>query len=209
MSKAPPSPYVIERVVSTWQRAQAALNDDPHLADDEMAVATAYDLDPHTVHPDKLIERLVQSIAFATARAQEAKYMEGIMRARRERYTKRIAAMRTDLFGLMELLKYKAYPALAGSVSIGKGPQSVLVTDEQKIPDEYFKTERKLKRRDLLDDLKHGAVVDGAFLSNGAPTLTLRGLQPITESIGEPNDEAEERDGESGEPASGAHPDAG
>jgi Siphovirus Gp157 len=199
-----PSAYTIERVVATWQRAREKLAADPDLADDEMAVATAYDLDPESVHPDRLIERLVTAIAFASARQAEAKWMQTIMATRRKRYEARLLAMRTDLFNLMELLKYKKYPALAGTVSIKAGVQSVLVTDEQAIPAEYFRTVKLLNKKQLLADLKEGVVVDGALLSNGAPSPQIRGLTKLDEAIGELDDEAEERDGEGGEPAPGA-----
>jgi hypothetical protein len=199
-----PSAYMIERVIAAWERIRARLENDPELADDEQAITRALAADPNNTHPDKLIERLVHAIAFATAREAEAKALQAIMQARKLRYAKRLADMKSDLFAIMQALEYKRYRALEGTVVIRQGVQSVLITDEEAIPDDYFKTTKKLKKRELLDDLKQGAIVEGAFLSNGAQTLSITGIQPATDSLGETDDEAEDGDGEGGEPASGA-----
>jgi Siphovirus Gp157 len=186
-----PSPQTIELTVAAWERMAHELANDPEIDDDEAAISTELAINAGLVHPDRLIERCVRAIAFATMRAKEADTFAKTYRARKARYDKRASLLRTTLFNLMELMRHKRYRALEGTVSIRAGTQSVLVTDEQAIPDEYFKTVKTLKKKELLDDLKQGAVVDGAFLSNGASTLIITGIQPINESYGE-GDEQEE-----------------
>jgi hypothetical protein len=200
----PPSAYTIERVVATWQRSREALLADRELANDEQAIIRQLDVDPETVHPDALIERLVRAIAFTTGRREETKAFELMLAERRRRYEKRLEDMRTDLFTLMQLLEYRSFPALAGTVSLRKGAPSVLVTDEEAIPDEYKKVKKYVQKKKLLDDLKQGVLVEGAFLSNGAEGISVGRFKPVNEQLGETDDEAQERDGESGEPAPGA-----
>jgi Siphovirus Gp157 len=188
-----PSAYTLERCVAAWERAKTMLAMDPDFGDDEQAIMRAFDADPHTVHPDKLIERLVHAIAFASTRQQEAAAFEGVMAARKKRYKRRHDLMRMELFDLMQALGYKRYRALEGTVSVKAGTQSTVVTDEQAIPDEYFKTIKQLDRRKLSGDLKQGVVVSGAFLSNGTPTIAIGSVQPIAETLGE-SDDAEDGD---------------
>jgi Siphovirus Gp157 len=194
-----PSPYTLERCVAAWERAKTQLATDPDLGDDEQAIMAALDLDPTTVHPDKLIERLVHAIVFATSREHEAKAIAGIMRARQARYKRRMELMRTELFDLMQALGHKRYRALEGTVSMRQGTPSALITDEQAIPDEYFKTIKQLKRADLLKDLKQGVVIEGAYLSNGAPTISIGSIQPVAESLGESDDQDTETSSEASE----------
>lgn len=66
------------------------------------------------------------------------------------------------------------YQGAAGTVSIGKKPQSVIVTDESLIPDKYFKIEKKLDKTKLNEAVKGGALVNGVTLDNGGETVIIR-----------------------------------
>jgi hypothetical protein len=191
-----PSPQTIERAVSAWERMARELSNDDMIDEDEAAISTQLAVNASVMHPDRLIERLVRAIAFATLRGKEANVIAKTMLARRKRYEKREALLRTTLFQLMEVLRYKRYKALDGTINMSAGAASVLVTDEQAIPDEYFKTVKILKKRELLDDLKQGTLVEGAYLSNGATTLRISGIQPVTDGYGEhdADEQADESD---------------
>jgi hypothetical protein len=56
------------------------------------------------------------------------------------------------------------------------GRASLVLTDEQLVPDKYFRTERILMKTPLIDDLEQGEVIPGAVLSNPSPVLRIRKL---------------------------------
>jgi Siphovirus Gp157 len=180
-----PSPFTIEQCVGAWQRARAQLAGDPDLADDEAAIANALGADPGAMHPDDLIRRIVRAIAFATMRTAEAKALAGTYRARQARYDKRLMVLRSELLDLMQILRYPRFMALEGTVSVARGVPSGVITDEEKIPMKYVKMIREINKRALNEDLKQGVVVEGAYLSNGAPSLRIVGITPIDEPDGE------------------------
>lgn len=53
-------------------------------------------------------------------------------------------------------------------------PAGIIVTDENQIPDEYFKTERRLDKTALNAAVKSGTSVPGTSLNNGGQTLAIR-----------------------------------
>lgn len=57
---------------------------------------------------------------------------------------------------------------------IRKVPPAVVVTDETKIPDRFFKIERKLDKRALNEAFKSGETIDGVTLDNGGYTIAIR-----------------------------------
>jgi hypothetical protein len=169
-----PGPSTIEQCVAAWQRARASLAGDDALADDEAAITSALMSDPMVLHPDELLRRIVRALTFAMLREGEARTLIAIYRARQRRYANRAMILRTEIFDIMQALRRHTYPAPEGTISIRAGSQSVLITDEGLIPDEYWITPpRVLDRQALLDDLKQGVVVEGAALSNGAETLAM------------------------------------
>jgi hypothetical protein len=61
------------------------------------------------------------------------------------------------------------------TVSIRPGMPSLLVLDEKAVPSIYWQpVDPRLKRLELLTDLKQGAAVDGVALSNPEPVLSVR-----------------------------------
>lgn len=62
----------------------------------------------------------------------------------------------------------------SGIIHIKKIPRGVIVTDETKIPEQFFKIERKLDKKTLNEAVKGGETIDGATLDNGGYTLMIR-----------------------------------
>jgi hypothetical protein len=176
-----PGPSTIERCIAAWQRAQAALANDDALQADEGAIASALDSDPFLLPPDELLRRIVRALNFAVLRKAEATELVGMMQAREMRYERRALALRTELFEVMVALNRQSFPAPEGTVSLRAGKESVLITDEDAIPDEYMitSTTRAPDRKAILADLREGVVIDGAALSNGAPSLVFRRQRSI------------------------------
>jgi hypothetical protein len=61
------------------------------------------------------------------------------------------------------------------SVTIRPGMPSLLVLDENAVPSIYWQpSEPRLKRQELLTELKAGSVIEGVALSNPEPILSVR-----------------------------------
>jgi len=184
-----PGPGTIERCIAAWQRAKAALEADGELAADEQAIAAALDADPNTVTPDELLGRIVRAITFAESREDESKAFVAAMRARQQRYAKRAEYLREELLQIMDALERKSFVAPFATASVRAGTASVLILDEQALPEEYIRTRREPDRTKLLEDLKVGVVIEGAMLSNGAPTIALRRPRALAAPIEETPEE--------------------
>jgi len=66
-------------------------------------------------------------------------------------------------------------------VSIRAGKASVVITDEQALPDAYIRTKREPDRVALLADLMQGEIIPGAVLSNPVPVVALIKPKPKLE----------------------------
>ena len=61
------------------------------------------------------------------------------------------------------------------TISIRPGPVSVIVTDETKIPSQYWEArDPRLSKSALLNELKVGGLIPGVSLSNAEPVLSVR-----------------------------------
>jgi hypothetical protein len=189
-----PSAWTIQKIVATWQRTLTTLAGDPELREDEAAIRSALMSDPKSVHPDDLLERIVTAISFCTARTNEANDMIEVLQKRQARYRRRLATLRQEAADLLKILKYRRYRALLGTVTLRTMNGSLLITDEEAIPPEYFETKKILLRKKLFDDLaKNGVVVNGAYLSSVGATVSINGLKPPRETtLGETEDDGDD-----------------
>jgi hypothetical protein len=174
----PPSPDAIMRCIAAVQRAQAALANDDELASDEQVLALALDFDPTMLRPDDMLRRTVEAIVSAEDQAELAERKARQMKARQARYEARAMVFRTEMLDMMLALERARFTGSPhGTVSVIPGRPKPHIPDESRLPEEYFRTEivRTLDRRELLDDLKQGVVVEGATLTNGPPYLRITG----------------------------------
>ena len=58
---------------------------------------------------------------------------------------------------------------------VKKIPPKLIVTDESKLPDKFFKTERKLNKAGLNKEFKAGNYYAGCAMDNGGYTLAIKG----------------------------------
>jgi hypothetical protein len=175
-----PGPTRLERSVSAYQREQAALVHqqwrDANPIDGERATAEqAVAADPFVLVPDELLRRVTRAMVFASARADEAREFAAGMKARELRYRAREGRLRTLLLDLLHVFGRKSFSSAYGTVTARAGSVSAIV-DEERLPEEYWRvvTTRTPDRAKILDDLKHGVLIEGATLSNGAPTIQFR-----------------------------------
>ena len=170
-----PSAVTIERVMAAWQRTRDGLAADEMLASDEAMVTvemtTEAELDVDTV-----LKRIVTAMLFASLRETEAGKQEKAMQARKARYKTRKELLRRELLDILLETKRRRFVAPEGTVGTKRIPGSVVITDEELIPDEYVteKVVRTPNKEALHADLAEGVVIAGAAMSNGGWGLTWR-----------------------------------
>lgn len=97
------------------------------------------------------------------------------MTTRRERAEWRIEQIRDAIYSAMIAGEIPKVTFPEGVISVRSVPPSLEVTDESKIPTEFFKPQPpKLDKSRLKEWLESGKTVEGATLSNGGQTLTIR-----------------------------------
>jgi hypothetical protein len=95
------------------------------------------------------------------------------IRERKDRFDRRVEAARSIIKTLMETAEIKKLEFPTATLYVRNTPQSVVVYDEDKIPDEFMRIKREPKLTDIKNALeKHD--VPGASLSNGGTSLTIR-----------------------------------
>lgn len=72
--------------------------------------------------------------------------------------------LKQNLQASMELQGRKKVKTDLFSFNIQKNAPSLEITDEKNIDDSYYVIERKLNKRELLNDIKEGLIVDGVEL---------------------------------------------
>lgn len=143
--------------------------------DPDIAIDIADDLAEEAAAVEGAIVAVCRAAREADALHDAAKRMMVDLGQRATRFRMRSQQLRGVAFSALDVLGKRRIEAADITISLRSGSQSALVTDEAKIPDSYWKTERTLNKAELLDDLKQGVVVEGAELSNGLASLMIKG----------------------------------
>lgn len=97
------------------------------------------------------------------------------MEERLERFVYRAAKRREIARQIMAETELKRVKAPDLTLTLRPGSPALVVTDERAVPAEYWVArEPRLNRQELLAQLKAGAEIKGAQLSNSPPVLTVR-----------------------------------
>jgi hypothetical protein len=97
------------------------------------------------------------------------------MEDRLDRLWDRAAKRRQIVKEVMVELDLKKITAPDFSVAIRPGMPSLVVLNEDAVPSLFWEpSEPRLKRQELLSELKGGAAIEGVALSNPEPVLTVR-----------------------------------
>lgn len=172
MSDAP-SGYRIEQALAAWMSARSRLlSDDAELAHDEAALTEL--LGPEEGEIDAILARLLRAARYAKSMSDGAAELIEEMQARKARYTRRNEALRATAFAIMDALGKKKTELPDITASVRAGQPSVVVVDEEVVPEIYIRTERKIDKATVLSALKSGLTVEGCVLSNSLPTLSIR-----------------------------------
>jgi hypothetical protein len=98
----------------------------------------------------------------------------GEMSDRLERFRHRAEQRRQLVRDVMLNADVKKLQMPDFTASLKNAPPHVVVIDEKLIPATFWEQRPYLRKRELLDALKDGAVIDGAELSNPGMSLSVR-----------------------------------
>lgn len=92
------------------------------------------------------------------------KNQEKIFNEKRKTAENKVKWLKQNLQASMELQGRKKVKTDLFSFNIQKNAPSLEITNENNIDDSYYAIERKLNKRELLNDIKEGLIVDGVEL---------------------------------------------
>lgn len=130
MADKAPSAWLIEKALAAWHTALQVSPDDSDIQPDT---------DSSVPDVKDILHRLIQSAVNAGDMAVMAAQREAEIKQRKDRYLAREQALRQVVQGLMETMGEKWAEFGDVSASLGKGRESVVITDADKLPPEYVK----------------------------------------------------------------------
>ena len=144
--------------------------EDPQLDEQTLADTVEGLTDLH-----ELITAIIRSVLTDEALATGLKGRIADMQERLNRLQDRASKRRQIAKDVMVDLDLKKITAPDFSVSIRPGLPSLMVIDEAAVPSIYWQPSApRLKRQDLLSELKDGSEIEGVALSNPEPVLSVR-----------------------------------
>lgn len=105
-------------------------------------------------------DNYVRMIKNLDADVEAFKNIEKQFNKKRKTAENKIAWLKKNLQASMEQTGRKKVETGLFTVSIQKNTPSLDITSEENIGDEYYKIERTLNKRDLLNDIKEGLIID-------------------------------------------------
>lgn len=163
--------YLALDVAQLTQHLDAIIRDFPELEEDAELRADTLEgeTDLHAIL-GRLIGRAQDAKFMAAATAERVKELT----ARRQRFERNEEAMRGLIFKLMNAARLPKVQLPEATLSIGKGRDRVEITDETRLPDEYWRVSRAPDKTSLADVLKAGKDVPGAELVAASDVLKVR-----------------------------------
>ena len=143
----------------------------PELAEDEdswsMALASETEL-------DELLTKLIAMIEDSNVLIDGTAIRMEELKARQDRFKRRIEAFRALIFKLMEAAEIKKRELPLGTLSIRAGTPKVIITDPLEVPVTFCRTEVSPDKKKIKEALELGFDVPGAVMSNGEASLSVR-----------------------------------
>jgi sugar-specific transcriptional regulator TrmB len=122
---------------------------------------------------EELLTQIVRQIEDTKALVVGTKDRFEELKARKDRFESRVESLRALAFKLMEAAELPKLELPEATLSIRSVPPSVMITDEEKLPDIACKFERKPDKTKIKELLASGWVA-GATMSNGSKSLSIR-----------------------------------
>ncbi|MGB2594151.1 MAG: siphovirus Gp157 family protein [Pseudolabrys sp.] len=144
--------------------------EDPHIDEQTLANTVEGLTDLH-----EIITAIIRSARADEALATGLKGRIAEMQERLDRLQDRASKRRQIAKDVMVELDLKKITAPDFSVSIRPGLPSLMIINEAAVPSIYWQPSApRLKRQELLTELKDGAEIGGVTLSNPEPVLSVR-----------------------------------
>lgn len=154
--------YLREKLLATF----------PELREDDQALADTLD---GLTDFNEMVCRIIDSAENDGAMAAVLKTRIADMQTRVARFETREDRKRQAVAAAMEAAVVKKIEAPEFTISLRNNPPKVVVTDETRIPAEFWKEKIvKTLDRTLLKEALETDIVPGAELSNGGASLTVR-----------------------------------
>ena len=122
----------------------------------------------------EIVQAIIRSALRDEALVSALKCRISDMQDRLARFQDRASKRRQIAKDVMVELDLKKIAAPDFTVSIRPGTPALMVIDEDAVPKIYWEPGSRLKRQVLAQDLKEGAEIEGATLSNPEPILSVR-----------------------------------
>nr|DAU66064.1 MAG TPA: resistance protein [Caudoviricetes sp.] len=106
-------------------------------------------------------DNYVKMIKNLEADVEAFKNQEKIFNKKRKTAENKIGWLKKNLQSSMEQTGRKKVKTELFTISIQKNTPALDITSEDNIGDEYYKIERTLNKKDLLNDIKEGLIIDG------------------------------------------------
>lgn len=143
----------------------------PELADDETLRADV--VEGQTDAP-AILARIVDRMLDAEAMASAIKTRIECLESRQKKFDRQGDAMRVLALRIMNAAQVRKMPLPDATLSISTRPGSVMITDQTALPSRFLRTRMEPNKTAIKEALEQGEQVPGAFLANGAETLSVR-----------------------------------
>lgn len=150
---------------------ESLLTQFPELAEDETALIDTIDGETGALDA---VAYLVRSAREDEATAKALSDMLGDMRERKARFERRADTRRAGALAMMEALGVRKVERPDFSASIRQTPPKVEIVDERLLPDHFIRLTPSPEKSAIAEALKAGKVVQGAVLSNGGNSISVR-----------------------------------
>lgn len=168
-----PTPYQIQQAMAVAAAVkERIIADDPEAVEDYKLLADMIDGESDALD---IVRALIRHSIEAQALASATKARIDDLKARRDRFERRVETARNTAFAMLEALEWREKIEEPDfTAAIGKGRMSVQITDEALLPERLVRIKREPDKTAIAAELKDGDVVPGAELSNGGAVLVVR-----------------------------------
>jgi len=153
------------------RQIEALIKDYPEMLEDEILRADMIEAETDTVG---FIRQLEKKRNDAKVNMEVLMLYINQLKNRFERFRKQEEAMRTLMFRLLQAGQLRRLVLPEATLSIASAPARVLITNEDELPEDYWRIKREPDKERIKLALITAAVVPGAELSNSPDYLRIK-----------------------------------
>ena len=150
---------------------EAALREHPELLEDEELKLDTLEGEGF----DEVLAGVVERISEAGSMVDAISLRLKSLNERKSRFSRQHDFWRAVALRLMQSMELDKIQLTEATVSVTKGRLTVRLTgNTEDLPEQFQRVKVEADKKALLEALKAGESIEGATLSNGPPTLTIR-----------------------------------